>query len=172
MRFIREQLFWHWRSPSLRHPLQRRKNAGSTNGAVVSGQLASEFVINGRGWVAHPANKLKSLMACEDDSFSRIISGERSQISQVTATNGNAVTWQTTYTWTGGNSNVKSLNFKQVHAGRKTREKKRLVKLINETAAVDANLDLRVGVGKTLTSIASIPTSWQWTYSRAPTIFV
>ena len=32
---------------------------------------------------------------------------------------------------------------------------------------VDANLDLRSGIGKTLASINSIPTSWQWSYSSA-----
>jgi hypothetical protein len=31
----------------------------------------------------------------------------------------------------------------------------------------DANLDLRVGLGKTIASIASIPTVWQWTYTSA-----
>ncbi|KAJ6458328.1 hypothetical protein C8R47DRAFT_1328257 [Mycena vitilis] len=30
-----------------------------------------------------------------------------------------------------------------------------------------ANLDLRVGLGKTVASIVSIPTAWQWTYSSA-----
>ncbi|KAJ7663239.1 glycoside hydrolase family 12 protein, partial [Mycena polygramma] len=57
----------------------------------------------------------------------------------VTATSGNSVTWHTTYNWAGGNFNVKSY----------------------------ANLDLRVGLGKTVASIASIPTVWQWTYSSA-----
>ncbi|KAJ7611124.1 glycoside hydrolase family 12 protein [Mycena polygramma] len=63
----------------------------------------------------------------------------RSQTSQVTATSGNSVTWHTTYNWAGGNFNVKSY----------------------------ANLDLRVGLGKTVASIASIPTVWQWSYSSA-----
>jgi hypothetical protein len=31
----------------------------------------------------------------------------------------------------------------------------------------DANLDLRVGLGKSIASIASIPTVWQWTYTSA-----
>jgi len=31
----------------------------------------------------------------------------------------------------------------------------------------DANLDLRVGLGKTLDQIGSIPTSWSWTYTSA-----
>ncbi|KAJ7040056.1 glycoside hydrolase family 12 protein [Mycena alexandri] len=61
-----------------------------------------------------------------------------SQSSQVTATNGNAVAWHTIYTWTGG------MSFRH-----------------------HANLDLRVGLGKTVASIASIPTTWQWTYTSA-----
>ncbi|KAG6918564.1 hypothetical protein DXG01_013363 [Tephrocybe rancida] len=35
------------------------------------------------------------------------------------------------------------------------------------TWAGDANLDLRVGVGKSLASIQSIPSAWSWTYSSA-----
>ncbi|TFK31984.1 glycoside hydrolase family 12 protein [Crucibulum laeve] len=31
----------------------------------------------------------------------------------------------------------------------------------------DANLDLRVGLGKKISAISSIPTSWHWTYSSA-----
>ena len=31
----------------------------------------------------------------------------------------------------------------------------------------DANLDLRVGLGKSLASITSIPASWDWTYTSA-----
>ncbi|EIM82414.1 glycoside hydrolase family 12 protein [Stereum hirsutum FP-91666 SS1] len=62
-----------------------------------------------------------------------------SQTSQVTATSGTTITWHTTYTWAGGPFNVKSY----------------------------ANLDLRQGLGKSLTSIASIPTTWDWTYTTA-----
>lgn len=62
-----------------------------------------------------------------------------SQTSQVTATSGNTITWHTTYTWAGGNFNVKSY----------------------------ANLDLRVGLGKTISSIKSIPVTWTWSYSSA-----
>ncbi|KAF8894835.1 glycoside hydrolase family 12 protein [Infundibulicybe gibba] len=62
-----------------------------------------------------------------------------SQTSQVTSTSGNSVTWHTIYNWVGGNFNVKSY----------------------------ANLDLRVGLGKSLSSISSIPTSWSWTYTSA-----
>ena len=35
------------------------------------------------------------------------------------------------------------------------------------SASTDANLDLRVGLGKTLNQIGSIPTSWSWTYTSA-----
>ncbi|KAK0441402.1 glycoside hydrolase family 12 protein [Armillaria borealis] len=62
-----------------------------------------------------------------------------SQTSQVTATNGNTIAWHTTYTWQGGNFNVKSY----------------------------ANLDLRVGLGKSISSISSIPVTWTWSYSSA-----
>lgn len=31
----------------------------------------------------------------------------------------------------------------------------------------DANLDLRVGLGKAISAIGSIPTSWSWTYTSA-----
>jgi len=31
----------------------------------------------------------------------------------------------------------------------------------------DANLDMRVGLSKPLSSITSIPTSWSWTYTSA-----
>ncbi|PFH53565.1 glycoside hydrolase family 12 protein [Amanita thiersii Skay4041] len=62
-----------------------------------------------------------------------------SQSSQVTTVNGNTITWHTIYTWAGGPFNVKSY----------------------------ANLDLRVGLGKALSSINSIQTSWSWTYTSA-----
>ncbi|KAF9480880.1 glycoside hydrolase family 12 protein [Pholiota conissans] len=62
-----------------------------------------------------------------------------SQSSQATAANGNSVSWRTTYAWSGAPTQVKSY----------------------------ANLDLRSGIGKTLASIQSIPTSWQWSYSSA-----
>lgn len=33
--------------------------------------------------------------------------------------------------------------------------------------ASDSNLDLRAGLGKKISAIASIPTSWHWTYTSA-----
>ncbi|THH20039.1 hypothetical protein EW146_g1227 [Bondarzewia mesenterica] len=35
------------------------------------------------------------------------------------------------------------------------------------SSPTDANLDLRQGLGKTISSISSIPTTWHWTYSSA-----
>lgn len=34
-------------------------------------------------------------------------------------------------------------------------------------SSTDANIDLRVGLGKAISSISSIPTTWSWTYSSA-----
>ncbi|KAF9464549.1 concanavalin A-like lectin/glucanase domain-containing protein [Collybia nuda] len=65
--------------------------------------------------------------------------GTGSQSSQVTSTSGNSVAWYTNYNWSGGNFNVKSYS----------------------------NLDLRVGLGKRISAISSIPTSWHWTYTSA-----
>ncbi|KAK7014404.1 concanavalin A-like lectin/glucanase domain-containing protein [Favolaschia claudopus] len=95
-------------------------------GAVLTAQFATESEINGR-------------FILENNLWGQSAATSGSQSSQVTATNGNAVTWHTTYTWTGGNFQVKSY----------------------------ANLDLRTGLGKSISSISSIPTTWQWTYSSA-----
>ncbi|GLB35571.1 putative glycosyl hydrolase family 12 [Lyophyllum shimeji] len=95
-------------------------------GAVLTGQFASESEANGR-------------FILENNLWGQSAATSGSQSSQVTATNGNSITWHTTYTWAGGNFQVKSY----------------------------ANLDLRVGLGKSLASIGSIPTSWSWTYTSA-----
>ncbi|TFK31985.1 concanavalin A-like lectin/glucanase domain-containing protein [Crucibulum laeve] len=62
-----------------------------------------------------------------------------SQISQAIAVDKDDVSWYTAYTWVGGNFKVKSY----------------------------ANLDLRIGLGKVISAISSIPTSWSWTYTSA-----
>ncbi|KAK7014417.1 concanavalin A-like lectin/glucanase domain-containing protein [Favolaschia claudopus] len=95
-------------------------------GAVLTGQFSSESEVNRR-------------FVLENNLWGQSAATSGSQSSQVTATNGNSVTWHTTYTWTGGNSQVKSY----------------------------ANLDLRTGLGKSISSISSIPTAWKWTYSSA-----
>ncbi|KAJ6600019.1 glycoside hydrolase family 12 protein [Mycena vulgaris] len=95
-------------------------------GAVLTAQFATESEINGR-------------FTLENNLWGQSAATSGSQSSQVTSTSGNSVAWHTTYTWAGGNFNVKSY----------------------------ANLDLRVGLGKSLSSIASIPTTWAWTYSSA-----
>jgi len=61
------------------------------------------------------------------------------QNSQVTQVNGNIVTWQTSYTWGTNPKLVKSF----------------------------ADLDLTLGVARPLSSISSLPTSWQWSYTAA-----
>ncbi|CAE6456686.1 unnamed protein product [Rhizoctonia solani] len=66
-------------------------------------------------------------------------SGTGSQSTQATAVNGKKVAWKTTYTWSGGQYNVKSY----------------------------ANVGLNTGLGKQLSAISSIPTGWYWTYSSA-----
>ncbi|KAF8061741.1 glycoside hydrolase family 12 protein [Lyophyllum atratum] len=95
-------------------------------GAVLTAQFATESEANGR-------------FTLENNLWGQSAATSGSQSSQVTATNGNSITWHTTYNWAGGNFNVKSY----------------------------ANLDLRVGLGKSISSIGSIPTSWSWTYTSA-----
>ncbi|KAI0310570.1 glycoside hydrolase family 12 protein [Amylostereum chailletii] len=62
-----------------------------------------------------------------------------SQTSQVTGTSGTSIAWKTTYTWVGRPDKVKSY----------------------------ANLDLRKGLGKRISDIKSIPTTWKWSYTQA-----
>ncbi|KAJ7804997.1 glycoside hydrolase family 12 protein [Mycena olivaceomarginata] len=95
-------------------------------GAVLSGQFSSESEING-------------LFVLENNLWGESAATSGSQSSQVTATNGNTVTWHTTYIWAGGPTSVKSY----------------------------ANLDLKVGLGHTLGGITSIPTAWSWSYTSA-----
>ncbi|KAF5323781.1 hypothetical protein D9619_012928 [Psilocybe cf. subviscida] len=61
------------------------------------------------------------------------------QNTQATYVNGNNVQWYTIYNWAGGPYNVKSY----------------------------ANLDLKVRMGKSLSSISSIPVTWSYKYSAA-----
>jgi len=60
-----------------------------------------------------------------------------SQCTQATASSGTSVTWNTKFTWAGGPYQVKSY----------------------------ANLDLRTGLGQQLSSISSIPTTWNWAWT-------
>jgi len=95
-------------------------------GSVLTAQYATETEANGR-------------FILQNNLWGESADPQGSQSSQVTAVNGNNISWHTTYTWSGAPTQVKSY----------------------------ANLDLRVGIGKTLASIVSIPTSWQWTYTSA-----
>ncbi|KAI0314500.1 glycoside hydrolase family 12 protein [Amylostereum chailletii] len=95
-------------------------------GAVLTAQFATESEAGG-------------VYTLENNLWGEAAATSGSQSSQVTATSGTTITWQTTYTWTGGNFQVKSY----------------------------ANLDLRVGLGKAISTITSIPTTWQWSYASA-----
>ncbi|KAG8910148.1 hypothetical protein FRC01_006521 [Tulasnella sp. 417] len=61
------------------------------------------------------------------------------QCSQVTSQSGTTVAWKTSYTWSGGPYQVKSYS----------------------------NLDLQGGLKKQISTITSIPSAWQWTYTSA-----
>ncbi|KAL0575383.1 hypothetical protein V5O48_006596 [Marasmius crinis-equi] len=98
----------------------------SKRGAVLTAQFATESEANGR-------------FILENNLWGQAAATSGTQSSQVTATNGNTITWHTTYNWVGGQGQVKSY----------------------------ANLDLRTGLGKQLSAISSIPTTWQWSYSGA-----
>ncbi|KAK0473984.1 glycoside hydrolase family 12 protein [Armillaria novae-zelandiae] len=111
-------------------PDQQTK-ALAKRGSVLSGQWDTESEANGR-------------FILENNLWGMSAATSGSQTSQVTATNGNTITWHTAYTWAGGNFNVKSY----------------------------ANLDLRVGLGKTISSIKSIPVTWTWSYSSASSSLV
>lgn len=106
--------------------MKEANNSLEKRGAVLTAQFATETEANGR-------------FILENNLWGQAAATSGMQSSQATATNGNAVTWHTTYQWLGGPFNVKSY----------------------------ANLDLRVGLGKTLDQIGSIPTSWSWTYTSA-----
>ncbi|KAK0210167.1 glycoside hydrolase family 12 protein [Desarmillaria ectypa] len=89
-------------------------------GSVLSGQWSTESEV--------PSFRRFIL---ENNLWGMSAATSGSQTSQVTSTNGNTITWHTTYTWQ------------------------------------DANLDLRVGLGKAISSISSIPVTWTWSYSSA-----
>ncbi|KAF8061742.1 glycoside hydrolase family 12 protein [Lyophyllum atratum] len=113
-------------SSVLANPIPDEEKALEKRGAVLSTQWATESEANGR-------------FTLENNLWGMSAATSGSQTSQATSVSGNTVAWVTTYSWTGGNYNVKSY----------------------------ANLDLRVGLGKKISAIASIPTTWHWTYSSA-----
>ncbi|PPR06235.1 hypothetical protein CVT24_000626 [Panaeolus cyanescens] len=95
-------------------------------GNVLQGQYDSESELGGR-------------FILENNLWGQS-SGSGWQKSQATGTGtGNAVIWYTTYSWQGGQYNVKSY----------------------------ANMDLKVGMGKTIAQIGSIPTIFNWHYGSA-----
>ncbi|CAA7260891.1 unnamed protein product [Cyclocybe aegerita] len=95
-------------------------------GTILTAQYATESVDDGR-------------FILENNLWGMSSASSGSQSSQVTAVDNNDITWQTTYTWAGAPSNVKSY----------------------------ANLNLRTGINQQLSAISSIPTTWSWTYTSA-----
>jgi len=65
-----------------------------------------------------------------------------SQTTQESSASGTSVAWETTWNWAGGSSSVKSY----------------------------ANVALNTNMGKALSAISSIPTSWTWTYTTAENV--
>ncbi|KAK7466293.1 hypothetical protein VKT23_005021 [Stygiomarasmius scandens] len=103
---------------ALSTPLKKR-------GAVLSEQFATEEEAGGR-------------FILENNLWGEGSADSGEQTTQVTATNGDTITWETTYTWVGGQGQVKSY----------------------------ANLDLREGLGKQISAISAIPTTWDWSYTN------
>ncbi|KAG1724517.1 glycoside hydrolase family 12 protein [Suillus paluster] len=65
-----------------------------------------------------------------------------SQTSHLTSLNGNTIAWKTSWTWTGGPTQVKSFS----------------------------NVQLDSGINKQLDAIYSMPSSWNWTQSSTGTV--
>ncbi|KAF9265906.1 glycoside hydrolase family 12 protein [Marasmius fiardii PR-910] len=118
-------------SVALAVPVADQEKELVKRGAVLTQQFATESEANGR-------------FILENNLWGESAATSGSQTSQVTATNGNTITWHTTYSWVGGPSQVKSY----------------------------ANLDLRQGLGKRISDIGSIPTTWSWSYSGASSTLV
>ncbi|KAJ3809688.1 glycoside hydrolase family 12 protein [Lentinula aff. lateritia] len=109
----------------LSSPVPESNSGLSKRGAVLTAQFATESEVY--------------RFILENNLWGEAAATSGSQSSQATATNGDSVTWETTYTWEGGPSDVKSY----------------------------ANLDFRENLGQSLASITSIPTTWSWSYTSA-----
>ncbi|KAL8286154.1 hypothetical protein RQP46_004642 [Phenoliferia psychrophenolica] len=66
-------------------------------------------------------------------------SGSGSQTTEALSLSGGTIGWETTYTWADASSSVKSY----------------------------ANVGLETGLGVTLESIGSLPSTWSWSYTKA-----
>ncbi|KAG8847055.1 hypothetical protein FRB96_001705 [Tulasnella sp. 330] len=100
--------------------------AAVTKRALLTGQYATESECSG-------------LYTLENDQWG-IAGYTGSQSAEaLSCTSGTKLAWETTYTWTGGSSQVKSYT----------------------------NVALNTGLGKKLSAITSIPTTWYWTYTTA-----
>jgi len=119
--------------------------------AVLAGLLASSVVstpvdIEKRGTVLSgqwdTESELNGLYTLYNDLWGEGSASSGSQTTQETSASGTTVAWKTTWNWQGGNGQVKSY----------------------------ANLALNKGLGRQLSAIGSIPTTWHWTYSSASNV--
>ncbi|KAG8996807.1 hypothetical protein FRB94_001345 [Tulasnella sp. JGI-2019a] len=103
---------------------------------VAAGPVAKRAVLTGQ-WDTE--SECSGLYTLENDQWG-IAGYTGSQSAQaISCTSGTKLAWETTYTWTGGSSQVKSYT----------------------------NVALNTGLGKKLSAITSIPTTWYWTYTKA-----
>ncbi|KAM0746304.1 concanavalin A-like lectin/glucanase [Meredithblackwellia eburnea MCA 4105] len=119
---------------------------------VAVGFLAASVLVSGRVSprrlpLQKRFNVLSDQYATEQEGSNYLLSnnlwgmysGSGSQTTQATSLSGNVIGWETTYSWANNPTSVKSY----------------------------ANVGLETGLGVTLASIGSIPTSWSWSYSSA-----
>jgi len=117
--------------------------------AVASAQDAQHLVKRASSASSGPGAVLTAVRASETELAGRFLlennlwgassATSGSQTTQRLSTSGNAISWRTIYNWVGGIYKVKSF----------------------------ANLDLKVGLGQSLSLIKSISTAWQWNYVNA-----
>jgi len=87
-------------------------------------------------------NELNGMYTLYNDLWGMSSATSGSQTTQETSASGTTVAWKTTWNWQGGSNQVKSY----------------------------ANLALNKGLGRQLSQIGSIPTTWHWTYTSASNV--
>jgi len=87
-------------------------------------------------------SELNGMYTLYNDLWGMSSATSGSQSTQETSASGTSVAWETTWNWEGASSQVKSY----------------------------ANLGINNNLGKTLSSISSIQTTWDWTYTSAENV--
>ncbi|THH20040.1 hypothetical protein EW146_g1226 [Bondarzewia mesenterica] len=113
----------------------------NTASAIAVAESTSALVKRGAILTAQFATESEAggVYILENNLWGESAATSGSQSSQVTSVSGTTIAWTTAYTWVGGDFQVKSFT----------------------------NLDPRQGLGKQISAISSIPTTWHWTYSSA-----